>query len=133
MNLHHVGIVTRTLAEGKILFQNLGFSSVTPIYTDTRQQVRIQFFNSGSGVLIELVEPLGLESPVSNFLAKRGPGLHHLCYLVDDIEQACIEARERGGIITCRPLSTIVFQGRCIAFVYWRDGLVEFLERGDRG
>jgi methylmalonyl-CoA/ethylmalonyl-CoA epimerase len=49
------------------------------------QKVRVAIFDIG-GVRIELVEPLSDDSPVSNFLKKRGGGIHHIAYEVDDLE-----------------------------------------------
>jgi methylmalonyl-CoA/ethylmalonyl-CoA epimerase len=48
------------------------------------------------GTRIELVHPMGGEGPIANFLAKRGPGLHHLCFETDDIEADVARLRERG-------------------------------------
>jgi len=45
---------------------------------------------------LELLEPTGAESPVAKFLAKRGPGVHHLCFAVEDLEKALADLRGRG-------------------------------------
>ncbi|KYC40122.1 hypothetical protein WA1_29705 [Scytonema hofmannii PCC 7110] len=128
--LHHIGIVVQSISTGWNLYSGMGFEAATPIYHDPIQKVRVQFINSGSNVLIELVEPAEPDSPVSNFLKKRGPGFHHLCYLVDDINASCEYVREQGGIITCTPVPAVAFQGKHIAFVYWHGTIIEFLEQG---
>jgi methylmalonyl-CoA/ethylmalonyl-CoA epimerase len=126
--LHHVGYVTREIAKSRRLYEDLGFAAATPIYHDPIQKVRVVFMATGSDVLVELVEPAEPDSPVSNFLTKHGPGLHHLCYEVADIERACEQLREQGGIITCAPVPAVAFAGRRIAFIYRREGLIELLE-----
>ena len=45
---------------------------------------------------VELLRPLSEESPVGRFLAKQGPGLHHVAYQVKDVDSALQTARERG-------------------------------------
>ena len=128
--LHHVGVVVQSISTGYNLYSAMGFEAATPLYYDPIQKVRVQFINTGSNVLIELVEPAETDSPVSNFLKKRGSGFHHLCYIVDDINQVCEYVREQGGIVTCTPVPAVAFQGRHIAFVYWHGTIIEFLERG---
>ncbi len=127
--LHHVGYVTHEIAKSRVLYEDMGFSATTPIYHDPIQDVRVIFMGTGSETLVELVEPASPQSPVANFLKKKGPGLHHLCYLVDDIERECEKMRKLGGIITCAPVPAVAFEGRRIAFIFRREGLIEFLER----
>lgn len=127
--LHHVGYATPSIAASRVLYEDMGFTAATPVYHDPVQQVRVVFMSTGADVLVELVEPASEKSPVSNFLKKRGPGLHHLCYEVDDIERECASMREKGGIITCEPVPAVAFEGRRIAFVFRREGLIELLER----
>jgi methylmalonyl-CoA/ethylmalonyl-CoA epimerase len=127
--LHHVGYATRELAKSRRLYEDMGFAAVTDVIHDPIQKVRVAFFATGSDVLVELVEPADEHSPVSNFLTKHGPGLHHLCYEVDDVEAACERLREHGGIVTCPPVPAVAFAGRRIAFVFRREGLIELLER----
>jgi methylmalonyl-CoA/ethylmalonyl-CoA epimerase len=127
--LHHVGYATREIAKSRRLYEDLGFAATTDVIHDPIQKVRVIFFATGTDVLVELVEPADEQSPVTNFLAKQGPGLHHLCYEVDDVEVACEQLRAHGGVITCPPVPAVAFAGRRIAFVFRREGLVELLER----
>jgi methylmalonyl-CoA epimerase len=59
------------------------------------EKVRLAEFKAG-GVTIELIEPLAEDSPVSGFLAKRGPGVHHLCFRTEDVEGLFARLRESG-------------------------------------
>ena len=127
--LHHVGYATRDITKSRKLYEDLGFAATTEVIHDPIQKVRVIFMATGASVLVELVEPATDDSPVSNFLAKQGPGLHHLCYEVDDLDAACARMREQGGIITCAPVPAVAFAGRRIAFVFRREGLIELLER----
>jgi methylmalonyl-CoA/ethylmalonyl-CoA epimerase len=53
-------------------------------------------FVETAGTSVELVEATTEDSPIAKFLEKRGPGLHHLCVLVPDIEAAIGRLKERG-------------------------------------
>lgn len=128
--LHHVGYATRDISKSRRLYEDMGFAATTEIIHDPTQKVRVIFFSTGTQVLVELVEPASADSPVSNFLSKQGPGLHHLCYEVDDIQTSCEALRASGGIVTCAPTPATAFSGRRIAFVFRREGLIELLERG---
>ena len=76
------------------------------------------------------MEPASETSPVSNFL-KKGGGLHHVCYEIDDLESGLSEARSAGLVIVATPAPAVAFGGRRIAWVCSKSRLlVELLERG---
>jgi methylmalonyl-CoA/ethylmalonyl-CoA epimerase len=65
---------------------------------------------------VELVQPTTLDSGVAKFLADRGPGLHHLCFEVDYIEEMFLELKNKGvRLLSERPL---VGEGRKMAFIH---------------
>jgi len=93
--LAHVGIAVRSLDEAvRVWVDALGFR-----HTDTidfpSMMVRIAFLRGGSAEL-ELLEPTHADSPVGRFLARRGEGLHHLSFLVPDLEKALKDAESAG-------------------------------------
>ena len=101
------------------------------IIHDANQGVRVSFLcgKNPADPLIELVEPAGGDSPVSA-LSKRGGGLHHVCYVVDNLEQALANARSMGALITRQPMPAVAFGGRRIAWIYTKNRLlIEYLER----
>ena len=55
--------------------------------------VTTDIYDTGRGK-VELLEPLGEDSPINNFLKKRGPGIHHVCFEVEDINSAIKELKE---------------------------------------
>lgn len=95
--LHHVGIAVHNLEEAAGAYRALGLS-VEKVETVESEQVRVAFIPVG-GTHIELLEPTGASSPVARFLEKRGPGVHHLCFLVDDVAQAMAQARAAGLVL----------------------------------
>jgi methylmalonyl-CoA/ethylmalonyl-CoA epimerase len=79
--------------------------------------------------LWELVEPADEQSPVKSFAAKGG-GLHHVCYVVDNLDQAITGARALGALIAREATPAVAFGGRRIAWIYTKNRLlIEYLER----
>jgi len=81
--LDHIGIAVKSLDAAKI-YEALGLS-IDHIETVATQSVRTAFLSAGDAD-IELLEPSGPESTVAKFIEKRGEGIHHICFRVDDIE-----------------------------------------------
>lgn len=94
-SVNHIGIAVRSLDEQKAHYEETlglefeGFEDVPS------QKVRVAFFRAGD-VRIELLEPTDPESAVAKFLEKRGEGLHHVAYTVDDIKARISELQESG-------------------------------------
>jgi len=81
--LDHIGIAVKSLDATKI-YEALGLS-VEHVETVATQGVRTAFLAAGDAN-IELLEPIGPDSAVGKFLARRGEGIHHICFRVDDID-----------------------------------------------
>ncbi len=93
--LAHVGIAVRSLDQAiPVWVRSLGFRHTDTIEFES-MKLRIAFLRGGSAEL-ELLEPTDPDSPVGRFLAKRGEGIHHLSFLVPDIEEALEEAEASG-------------------------------------
>jgi methylmalonyl-CoA/ethylmalonyl-CoA epimerase len=129
MRLHHVGIVVESLAaHGQAYGTFLGLTADSPIYHDPIQKVRIQFWKDAGGNLLELIEPASPDSPVSGVL-KKGGGLNHLCYEVENFDEQVRLALERGAIPAGEMAPAIAFSGRRVAFLFFpKMNLVEFVE-----
>jgi methylmalonyl-CoA epimerase len=93
MSLDHVGVAVRDASELIGLFDRL-FGLRTGAPEDVGPH-RVRFVET-AGTTVELVEATSPEAPIAKFLEKRGPGLHHLCFLVPDIEAAIAGLRARG-------------------------------------
>ena len=129
---HHVGFVVASIAASVKTFANsLQADWDEQIFHDPNQGVRVTFLVSRreGDPLWELVEPADERSPVST-LAEKGGGLHHICYVVENLEQAVAEARALGALITRQPKPAVAFGGRRIAWFYKKNRLlIEYLER----
>lgn len=93
--LHHVAIVVPSLAEARQVYVDvLGLRASTPEFV-ADQKVNVLVCHAGAQ-RIELVEPASADSPVSKFLEKRGPGLHHVAYRVANVADALARLRAAG-------------------------------------
>ena len=91
--LDHIGIAVKSLDAAKI-YEALGLS-IEHIETVSTQGVRTAFLSAGDAS-IELLEPTGPESTVAKFIEKRGEGVHHICFRVDDIEVHLARLKAQG-------------------------------------
>jgi methylmalonyl-CoA/ethylmalonyl-CoA epimerase len=83
--LEHIGIAVKNLEKSNLLFAKLLGKEPYKIENVPSEGVRTSFFEVG-GIKIELLEPTRADSPIANFIEKRGEGLHHLAFAVDDID-----------------------------------------------
>lgn len=94
-SLNHIGIAVRSIDEQRAFYEGAlglefeGFEDVPS------QKVRVAFFRAGN-VRIELLEPTEPESTVAKFIEKRGEGLHHLAYTVEDLQTRIDELKHSG-------------------------------------
>jgi methylmalonyl-CoA/ethylmalonyl-CoA epimerase len=130
VKLHHIGVVVGSIKEsGKLYAEQLGMRPLGPPVHDPIQRVIVQFWEGDQGASIELIEPVGDDSPAAGFLGKGG-GLAHLCYEVEDLDRVLEEVRQKGAILISGPVPATAFDQRRIAFVMLRGiGVTEFVER----
>jgi methylmalonyl-CoA/ethylmalonyl-CoA epimerase len=89
----HIGIAVTSITEALPFYRDiLGLSPGRPETADGANIVSLRF----GDVDVELLEPLHRDSPVAKFLAKRGPGIHHICYRVPDLDAALARCRAAG-------------------------------------
>lgn len=133
LKLHHVGHLVKDIkAAAQSLTQEYGYRIETKVIEDQVQTAFVQFLRlPKSTSWLELISPNGGNSKLSAAL-KRGGGLHHLCYEVEDIDQACIELRNRKLVLLSKPVPAVAFGGRRIAwFIDNTRLLTELVEAGD--
>lgn len=114
--INHIGVAVRSLDEAIPFYQNslgMAFKGVEEV---AEQKVRVAFFQIGESK-IELLEPTGDDSPLAGFLAKNGPGIHHVAYEVADIE-AAIEKLVTDGARMIDAVPRNGAHGARIAFIH---------------
>jgi methylmalonyl-CoA/ethylmalonyl-CoA epimerase len=93
--IHHIGIAVTDLDEAVRVYEGLFGATLEHRERVDEQGVEAVSMRVGDG-RVELLSALGDETPVGRFLAKRGPGLHHVAYEVDDVRAALAELAAEG-------------------------------------
>jgi methylmalonyl-CoA/ethylmalonyl-CoA epimerase len=128
---HHVGIAVRRLDTATSSYQDLfGYRLVSGPYDDPVQRVSVCFLSrGGEDTVLELVAPLGPDSPIDRVL-KKGGGPYHVCYEVPDISAAISHLRERDTFLISGPVPAVAFDGRTIAWLMTGASLLVELVEG---
>lgn len=128
--LDHVGIAVASIEESLGVYRTLGLAE-SGRETVESQGVVTAFLPLGE-TRLELLEPTDADSPVARFLAKRGPGVHHLCFAVEDLERALADLKARGfRLVNDSPVPGA--GGKRVAFLHPSAGhgvLIELSEAG---
>jgi methylmalonyl-CoA/ethylmalonyl-CoA epimerase len=107
--LNHLGIAVHDVLEAARLLRLLGLKQLTKPEPDPIQKVSACFLagEDEQDVHIELLEPTDDTSPIAKFLQKRGGGLHHLCFEVDDIEEMTESLKQKGFQVVSPPVECV--------------------------
>ncbi len=128
--LNHVGVATPSIERSVSLYRDLlGATTIHDPFDLPAQGVRVCFVDTPNSQ-IELIEPLGDDSPLTAFLARNpAGGQHHVCFEVPDIHAAKSEMEEKGAKVLGPP--RIGAHGTLVIFVHPKDMggvLVELME-----
>jgi methylmalonyl-CoA/ethylmalonyl-CoA epimerase len=114
--LSHIGIAVDALAESLPFFRDV--LGLTEVPLDDSDGASIVGFSAGEP-LVELLEADDPASPIARYVAKRGPGVHHVCFAVDDLDAALARCRAAGiQLIDEKP--RVGAEGKRIAFLHPR-------------
>jgi len=119
IGVHHIGIAVKSIAAQRPFYEGVLGGVFEGVEDVVLQKVRVAFFRFGpaeGGVLIELLEPMGEDSPIAKHIEKRGEGLHHVAYQVEDI-QTRIETLQREGFAMIDPQPRRGAHHNWIAFI----------------
>jgi methylmalonyl-CoA/ethylmalonyl-CoA epimerase len=110
----HIGIAVRSLAEAVPFYQDvLGLPARD---LDDADGARIAGF-AAHETLVELLEAETPDSPIGRFMAKRGPGIHHVCFAVDDLDATLQRCRD-AGLTLIDESPRVGAEGKRIAFLH---------------
>ena len=110
----HIGLAVRALDEILPFYRDLLDMPAVPL--DDADGARIAGVAAGES-LVELLEAEHPESPIAKFVAKRGPGIHHVCFAVDDLD-ATLERCRRAGVRLIDETPRVGAEGKRIAFLH---------------
>ncbi|MER3458724.1 MAG: methylmalonyl-CoA epimerase [Chloroflexota bacterium] len=128
-HINHIAIVVSDLDEALSFYQDALGMKLGYVEPNEEQGVVVAFLPAGD-TEVELVEPVDPNTGVARFLNKRGPGLHHICFEVDNIEATLAQLAER-GVELINPQPIIGTGGRKAAFIHPRSAygvLIELYE-----
>jgi methylmalonyl-CoA/ethylmalonyl-CoA epimerase len=128
--LDHVAIAVESIEKALPFYQALGFPS-HHIEDVPSEKVRTCFLSLSNRVSVELLEAMDEESPIAKFLQKRGPGIHHMCYRVKNIE-AVVEQVKKAGIQLINDVPRKGAHNCKVVFVHPKSSggvLIEFSEK----
>jgi methylmalonyl-CoA/ethylmalonyl-CoA epimerase len=110
----HIGIAVDALERLLPLYRDLLGLPEAPL--DNADGARIAGFRAGDS-LVELLEAERPDSPIGKFIAKRGPGIHHICFAVDDLP-ATLDRCRRAGLKLIDDVPRMGAEGKRIAFLH---------------
>jgi methylmalonyl-CoA/ethylmalonyl-CoA epimerase len=130
MRIDHLGIAVSSISNAVAFYRDALGLELSGTETVEDQGVRVALLAVGES-RIELLEPVSEETPVGRFLAKRGEGLHHICYEVDDLPSKLDELKLRGTrVLEGYPRRGA--EGKLVAFLHPASAhgvLVELVEK----
>ena len=127
---HHIGIATDSIKNTAQYYTKAGYC-VTDITYDKIQNVSIAFLEKDGMPLLELIEPASFRdnSPVVKIIENLGVSPYHICYEVNNIENAINQLKEKKFLLLAHPVNAIAMNNRKICFLYNKEvGLIELVE-----
>ena len=94
-HIEHIGIAVKSLEESIPYYEEILGLTCYAIEEVADQRVKTAFFKVGQ-TKIELLESTDPEGPIGKFIEKKGPGVHHIAFAVDDVQQMLDQASEKG-------------------------------------
>ncbi len=132
MKLNHIGIAVKSIDEKLNIWRDILGLELKGIEELPEQKVKVAMFPLGD-INIELLEPFGEDSTVQKFIERKGEGLHHLCFDVDNIEKVLAEMKTI-GVKLIDEVPRLGLSGKKIAFIHPKSTggvLIELSERGE--
>ena len=96
--IEHIGIAVKSIEKANKIYTSLLGSSPYKIEEVKSEGVKTSFFKTGESK-IELLEATNPESPIAKFIAKKGEGIHHIAFAVDDINAEIARLKNEGFIV----------------------------------
>jgi len=131
LHIDHIGLAVKSNAEGKTFWSDILGLPFEGEETVAEQKVKTAFFPVDKSE-VELLESTADDGPISKFIEKKGQGVHHIAFRVDDIESALAELKEK-GVQLIDETPRIGAGGAKIAFLHPKATggvLVELCQRG---
>jgi methylmalonyl-CoA epimerase len=117
VGVDHVGVAVRNLDEAVNVYRDILGFRLEGVHVLAERKVKVAFLSTGDKTRIELLEPLGSDSPVAKFLESRGEGVQHIAVTVKNIDSVLAELKQKGvTLVDEKP--RIGAEGAKIAFIH---------------
>ena len=130
LGIEHLGIAVESIKNSAPFWRHVLNISHSSKEIVAKEKVTTDIYDTGKGK-VELLESLDSTSPINKFIEKKGQGIHHVCFEVDDINKAIIELKENNiNIINDEP--SVGAEGYKIVFIHPKSTggvLVELAEK----
>jgi methylmalonyl-CoA/ethylmalonyl-CoA epimerase len=125
---HHLGIATRSIENCAGVYSRLGYT-VSEIKEEPSQNVRIGFLSKVGSPMLELVEPVSSNTPVSNIVKNSGTTPYHSCYQVENMQDAIDELEELNFRLLFEPIKSEAMEEGLFCYLFSPDiGLIELYQ-----
>lgn len=126
---HHLGIATQNIEKCIDTYRKLGYRS-SNIKTEPSQNVKVCFLSMEGSPMLEILEPLNEDSPISSLVKISGTIPYHTCYVVKDIHKSIDELSELNFCPLFEPAKSEAMDNGLICYLYSTDlGLVELYQK----
>lgn len=128
-SVNHIGYAVKDISITAKLYVEAGWT-LSEVYEEKVQNTKIAFLKKEGFPTIELVSPLNdSKSPVDNYLSNNGVSPYHICYDVEDIEQAVEDLYEENFKPLFMPIESVAMDHHKICYLHHLDlGLIELVE-----
>jgi methylmalonyl-CoA/ethylmalonyl-CoA epimerase len=133
MILDHIGIAVKNIESAKKMYESILQSKTYYEEVLESQKVNVAFFKTGTESKIELLEGIGPDSPITKFIEKKGEGIHHMAFLVQDIH-AEIERLKKEGFEALQESPKIGAANKLVFFFHPKSvggSLIELCQKQD--
>lgn len=133
MIIDHIGIVVKSMEKGIAHWEKVfGYHPMTQVVINTRQKVKVIFLEKENSLPIKLIEPTDENSPIYA-LARKGGGLHHLCFKCDHLPTKMEQLKKKKLRVLASPQPGEAFENENIAFLFAKQGLnIELIDTEKR-
>lgn len=117
MRIDHICFAVSSLNEGIAYWNDVfGYTQMTEVVENSIQKVRIVFLKKENSIVVKLIEPLGTNQSLLNFVS-RGGGFHHVCFRCENVDEQIDKLKEKGLLMLSKPAPGEAFNNKTIAFM----------------
>lgn len=133
MKIDHISFAVKDIAEGIEYWKRVfGYKQMTGVVENSRQLVKVVFLTKEDSITVKLIEPLGDNTSLINFV-NRGGGFHHICFKCNDLTDTIEELKREGLLILVQPQPGEAFNNNNIAFLLGKYGMnIELIDTDEK-